>query len=27
MIKLVLDKDTILKRINGIQNEIKELEK
>lgn len=27
MTKLVLDKDTVLKRINGIQAEIKELEK
>ena len=27
MTKLILDKDTILKRINGIQAEIKELEK
>lgn len=27
MVKLALDRDTILKRINGIQNEVNELEK
>lgn len=27
MVKLTLDRDTILKRINGIQNEVNELEK
>lgn len=27
MVKLALDRDTILKRINGIQNEVRELEK